>query len=252
LNAQIEGLMERLSAKRRMLDILRLGRNPVPAGSSSSAPTPSGPATKSQDAGERNRPHYIYFYSTSNRDGRGPAPRILVASPDGAQVASYNAESGKSTPLKLPAINGVRREILPASSLARPDVPATMPINDGSWFMALDLDRADKVTRIAAFNIDDDGTWVAHEVPEPVDRSSLKRLPNWVFALGRHVLAISPKANRWGVLELPPGVEPKPFWVQSTTMIEKEGRLYRFNYETGTWDDIYARAIEDKPAETAK
>jgi hypothetical protein len=212
------------------------------------------PDLKDNPDGDRDRPHYISSFF--HVEGRGPVQRLLIVSADGTQVATYDADSGKSTPLKLPAVKGIRREVLALDTSPRQrtlpgmrDIPATIDLSQGTLFFALDLDRANNVTRIVAFDIAD-GTWIDSEVSEPVDRSSVKLFPShWVLALGRHVYAVSLKAKRWAKLELLPGTEPRPFWLSSAEMIDNGGRLFRFDREAGTWDDIYARSINgaEKP-----
>ena len=40
-----------------------------------------------------------------------------------------------------------------------------------------------------------------------------------------------------------------PFFQGDSYWAENDGRLYRFNYATGQWEDIYAHAIGSEPAE---
>ncbi len=54
------------------------------------------------------------------------------------------------------------------------------------------------------------------------------------------------------MLEVSPGVVASRNANDLRVFAETDGRLFLFNPRTGVWDDIYARAIEDTPAEGAK
>ena len=173
-----------------------------------------------------------------------------MISHDGADGAVYDPESGLSVPLKLPPIQEGRREIIfTANGAKEPPHPALVEQARQPWYFAMDLDRHDKVTRIAAFSVLD-GSWIEQAIPEPVDRSAVNYTGlGQIFILGRRIYAFSGRANRFGVLEFPSGSS----WTLSPHNpfhVENNGRLYQFNYATGDWDDVYARAIEHahKPA----
>jgi hypothetical protein len=177
---QLRDLQDRLRKLEAEIDPVRRDR---PTGRPDPSPTSRSLEKKDSPGGSPNRPYYIY--SPSNADGRGPVHSILIASPDGTWVATYDASSGKSAPLKLPPVKGIRREVLALKTTPRQrdlpafrDVPDKIELSQGTWFFALDLDRADRVTRIAAFDIAD-GTWIDREIPEPVDRSSVKIFPRY-------------------------------------------------------------------------
>ena len=120
----------------------------------------------------------------------------------------------------------------------------------GSWFVAMDFDRDDKVTQISAFN-PREATFIAQFITEPVDRSSIRPAGGgFVYTIGRRMYGFSTVAKRWGVLEFPPGVAPSWNSQNNQVWAEKDGRLFVFNPGTGIWDDIYARAIEGDPPAT--
>jgi hypothetical protein len=181
-----------------------------------------------------------------------------VVSPDGSKVGTYSPDTGISRPVKLPPIEGSRRELrntgqvrqaaqraFPQRNITRTGIAIT---EAGSpWFVALDLTRDQKVTRIAALNVADE-TWIDEAIPEQIERSSVRIVDSYVYVIGRRVYGFSTAAKRWGVLEFPPGVDASTFRNEDQIWAEKDGRLFMFNPRTGIWDDIYARALDDNPA----
>ena len=115
---------------------------------------------------------------------------------------------------------------------------------DNLWFLALDLDRDRKVTRIAAFQVTD-GTWIDKAFSEPVDRSSVKiSSAGYFLHIGQRIYTLSTEAKCWGVLESPPGTTARLFYQENSQWAESNGRLLRWNNATGEWEDVYARTIE--------
>jgi RNA polymerase sigma factor (sigma-70 family) len=219
---------------------------PSHAQPASSTPAPSTSAKKDETASDSDRPQYIAL-----------GQLYMVVSPDGSKVGTYDPSTGKNRPVRLPAIRGIRRELkfTGINGFIPREITRTGVVISGSgspWFVALDLDRDRKVTRIAALNVLDD-TWIDQDITEPVDRSSIRpAAAGHVYTIGRRVYGFSAAAKRWGVLEFPLGVAPATSTRGSQVWAEKEGRLFVWNPGTGIWDDLYARAIEDKPAEPAK
>jgi RNA polymerase sigma factor (sigma-70 family) len=218
-------------------------RDPRQADAQPAPSTPPTPAKNEDQPGDANRPRYVYLSRSE---------KLMVVSPDGDKVAIYDTRSGKSTPLELPAIRGVRREIIvmdsnpvPFGSRRRPGVEidrVELPM-----FLALDLDRDGKVTRFASFH-GLEGNWIGQDIPEPVDRSSVKMLSGAsILGIGSRIYTLTFPARRWAVFESPPGTTPHFFYQENARWAESNGRLFRLNYTTGDWEDIYARAIENTP-----
>ncbi len=246
LNEQIAALKERLAARRKAIDADGGARRPAPARPASSTPIPPTPAVPPTPLGlgDEGRPHYVQI-----------GDYVVVFSAGGRKVAAYYPQTGKARSIPLPPISGSRREFLvmaknpyPVASRKAPGAIETVP---SPWFFALDLDRVNMVHRLSAFNALD-GTYIGEEIDEPVDRSSVKTYGHTVFGVGRRIYALSTDAKRWGMLEWPPGLTAKPFFQGNTFWAEKDGRLFRFNYATGNWEDIYAQAIGAEPAEPAR
>src|SRR5262249_17293753 len=135
--------------------------------------------TKKVDATDSNKPTY-YRLGTL----------MMIVSPDGSRMATYDLNTNRSDPLKVPPIRGTHREIhgtsfrnayMAASQRHWADRIRTA---SSPWFVALDLDQDGKVTRIAAIHVPD-GTWIDQDVPEPVARSSVKVTDSGVVTLGR-------------------------------------------------------------------
>ena len=218
-------------------------RDRRPAAEPASAPVPPTAARKDRGPGDWDRPHYVEV----GKD------YVVVFSADGRKVAAYDPQTSKSRPIPLPPIRGVRREFLVMAEnpypVATRKAPGEIETAPSPFFLALDLDRDNKLTRIAAFNASD-GTYIGEEIPEPVDRSSVKIYGGGtVFSIGCRLYALSVPAKRWGMLEWPPGTTAKPSLRGNVYWAEKDGRLYRFNYSNGQWEDIYAHAIGGEPAE---
>ncbi len=257
LTTEIASLRDRLVLRRDRLDAIRRERQP--AGARPASTPPPTAAKKNRGATDSERPQYIYL-AQGGQEGR-----IIVVSPDGSRIATHDPKTGKSTPLNLPAVKGVRREVIfqqdsPRTQAFQQDSPRTQ-----AWqrtqqpfpthvkytyhprFFALDLDRDNKVTRVAAFTVVD-GAWIGQDVPEPVDRSSVKVFMGHVFGIGHRIYALSETAKRWGALDLPPATDAAPYYLFGALMIEKEGRLYRFDDQAGTWNDLYDQAFGAEPA----
>ena len=206
------------------------------AASTTAAATPE--ARKHGEADAPERPQYI-----------GLAELIIVISPDGARAAVLDPRLHQPKPLKLPAMYGVRREFivtashpfgLPGQTSPALQVrPATRP-----WLTALELDGDRNVVQILAFDVVD-GNSAGILLPKPyVARSSFTVSRPDVICVGHRIYAFSTAAKRWGVLSLTPGVAANPTFQNGATWAEKNGRLFRFNVETGEWEDLYARAME--------
>jgi RNA polymerase sigma factor (sigma-70 family) len=250
-NETVAEMREQLRKVRGELDSIARSGRAAPARPTSSAPVPPTPARTSEDAVKPDRPRYIRFKRT-----------LLVVSPDGSKIGLYEPMTGNTRPLKLPPIQGVRREII-VNELNPLDEPDRLSPNlqisaaSSAWFVVLDLDRDRKVTRIGAFNCLNEGiwvqdeTWIVQTLPEPVDRSSVKSFEGKVYAIGRRLYAFSERAKRWGALEFPPGTDAAPS-PQNPYWAEKDGRLFLFNGNTGNWDDVYLRAIDDAPSKTPR
>jgi RNA polymerase sigma factor (sigma-70 family) len=244
----VNEMREQLRKVRGELDAIARDQQPAPARPAASTPTPSRPAGEGKDDGDWEVPRYAYLSRSA---------KIMVVSPDGARIANYDPASGESMPLVLPAIRGIRRELIvmdrnPFALGSRRKAGVEIDKVDGYMFLALDLDRDRKVTRIGAFHALE-GNWFAQDLPEPVDRSSVAMLEGaGVLGIGRRIYYLTFPAKRWAVLESPPGKTARLFFHEGTQWAECDGRLYRLNYSTGVWDDIYARALEDKPAKAPR
>jgi RNA polymerase sigma factor (sigma-70 family) len=246
-------LQDQLRAVRGELDTIRRDQRR----DSERPPTPVPPTrgvrttlAKGAEGADRGRgPRYISL---------NPQGRIVVISPDGARLATYSPGTLSSTPLKLPPILGVRREVIitPLGKDDPRDIPPTgvqMDTTTSPWFFAMDLDGDNKVTRIAAFNVREgveEGKWIEEKVPEPVDRSTVRNFETRLFAIGHRVCAFGMKS--WGVLELPSNANPRMFLFNGRPMVENGGRLYHFDPQTATWNDIYAGAVGADPADPSK
>jgi RNA polymerase sigma factor (sigma-70 family) len=252
---------EEKSPKESKADPARFGQQaaPVPVqkdGSSNDPTAGSSKPARSSEPGDRSRgsarAQFVYMDQTSN----GQMRKLVVVSPDGARVALYDTQSGKSVRLKLPAIKGVRREVLFRPGMFRSSdadpLPGRMVSTNHPLFSALDMDQAGKVTQIVAFNVLDGASSVA-DVPEPADRGSVKIFLNAaVFRVGRRLYAYSEQARRWGELEVAAGAEAEPHYVSGALMVQTNEKLYRFDYGAGKWDDIYASSIGEEPAGPTK
>jgi hypothetical protein len=235
---QLAELQDRLRKLEAELAPVRPGR-PAPA---PAAPRPpAAPAREDNKPEDSDKPYYVNL-------GR----LILVISPDGSWAGRYDIQAGKPQPLNLPALRGDRREFIVMSDdmsknphpLGRNRISGVaMESVNHPWFLALDLDGGRKVTRITAFHAID-GTWIDQEITEPVARSAVRMFPGGVLVLGRRIYALSIPAKRWGILESPPGTETIPSYQGHAYWAERRGRLFRFNPATGSWDDIYARALQ--------
>src|SRR5262249_3455522 len=147
---------------------------------------------------------------------------MLIISPDGSRMGTYDLNTNRSHPLKVPPIRGTHREIHGTwfrnayIAASQRDPEERIKNASSPWFVALDLDQDGKVTRIAALHVPD-GTWIDQDVPEPIARSSVKLTDSGVVTIGQRLYAFSEPAKRWGVLEFPPGVNPSttaggPHW----------------------------------------
>ncbi|QEH35972.1 ECF RNA polymerase sigma factor SigE [Aquisphaera giovannonii] len=177
----------------------------------------------------------------------------LVISPDGSRVATMQTvrnlgrESARSvSPVSLPPIRGVRREVLiPDQAKLRPRATPekVASASESGWFLALDLDRDRRVTRILTFNPRFKDGAVSRDIDPPIERSTFRAISESVCILGRTVFGFSETARRWGTVTLPPGVEPTAR--VSWNRVWGEGdRLFVFSEESAAWEDIYARAME--------
>jgi hypothetical protein len=246
-NETVAEMREQLRKVRGELDSIARAERPAPARPASSTPIPATPSEKSGEASKPEKPQYIELRSEEGHV-------IMVISPDGTKVGSYDPNSGKTRPFALHPLSGVRREFTivgnqgtTARTITK--TGAVLSLARGSWFVALDFDRDGKVTQISAFNPREE-TFLAQFITEPVERSSIRPVATgFVYSIGRRMYGFSTVAKRWGVLEFPPGVAPT--WTSQNNQVwaEKDGRFFMFNPATGIWDDIYARAIEDEPAE---
>ena len=239
-NETVAEMREQIRKVRGELD--SIARDQRQAAEPASAPVPPTAARKDRGPGDWDRPHYVEVGGNY----------VVVFSADGRKVAAYDPQTGKSRPIPLPPIRGGRREFLVMAEnpyrVATRKAPGEIETAPSPWFFALDLDRDNKLTRIAAFNASD-GTYIGEEIHDPVDRSSLKIYGGTVFSIGCRLYALSGPAKRWGMLEWPPGTTAKPTLRPHVYWAEKDGRLYRFNYSNGQWEDIYAHAIGSEPAE---
>jgi RNA polymerase sigma factor (sigma-70 family) len=246
-NVELQNLERYLDKVRLELNTIRREQRPAPARPASSTPIPATPSEKSGEASKPEKPQYIELRSEEGHV-------IMVISPDGTKVGSYDPNSGKTRPFALHPLGGVRREFTivgnqgtTARTITK--TGAVLSLARGSWFVAMDFDRDGKVTQISAFNPREE-TFLAQFITEPVERSSIRPVATgFVYSIGRRMYGFSTVAKRWGVLEFPPGVAPT--WTSQNNQVwaEKDGRFFMFNPATGIWDDIYARAIEDEPAE---
>ena len=250
-NVELQNLERYLDKVRLELNTIRREQRPALARPASSTPIPPTPARTSEDAIKADRPHYVRFNQS-----------LLVVSPDGSKIGLYELMTANTRPLKLPRIQGVRREVIvneqnPFDESHRRSPNVHMSAASSAWFVVLDIDRDRKVTRIGAFNCLNEGMWVQDEnwvvqdMPEPVDRSSVRSFQGKVYAIGRRLYAFSERAKRWGALELPPGTDAAPT-TQNPYWAEIDGRLFLFNGNTGNWDDVYNRAVDDAPSATPK
>jgi hypothetical protein len=243
LTNEISELKDQVKTSRARLEPIR--RGPQQFGGGQPSTVPPTPAKKGDSTGDTKGPHYIYFNGA-----------VTVVSPDGAKGATYDPGSGISTRLQFPAVRGVQREIVSSSRLFNfqsPERPLP-PVQNASqpWLFALDLDRADKVTRIGAFNVQT-GEWVDQEVGEPVNHTSVGIVsPGRALIMRPRIYAFSGRAKRWGVVEIAPGSKWSQITPTGPLWIEKDGLLYVFNDATGNWDDVYAHAIGGEPGKPPK
>ncbi len=242
MRQQFNTLQTRLRKLQTEIDPVRRGRPTRPP-----APTPAIPPTAATRPAD---PTYVNF----------GGEMIMVISPDGSKVGLFNVRTGRPQPVSLPAFQGSRREfiVMPDDINEKPypllrKRPSGTAIENSHfcWFIALDLDRRGNVTRIAGFD-PRDGTWIDQPVPDPVDRSAVAMYPGCLLVLGRRIYALSKPAKRWGVLDLPSEAASKAVYQRDGYWADVEGRLFRFNAETGHWDDIYARALDPTAVDTSR
>ncbi len=215
---------------------------PVPATSAGASPpaarlTSPSAAGKKAGADRTPKPHYISI-----------GIHYLVISADGSKAGIYNPATGKSRPVRLPPILGDRREFI----FTQWDNGFLVNRSDGQWLVALELDRDHKVTRIAALNVLEDQSWIAIDIPEPVERSSIQVAGNSIFTIGTRVYGFSSAAKRWDILDVAPGTRVGRMGTSGAVSVQKDDRLFVFNPHTGRWDDIYAKAIEGAADESGK
>ena len=235
---QLADLQERLRRIEAELEPGPRGRPKSASEAALKAAAAAPEAKKDDEAGDPERPQYI-----------GLGQSIIVISPDGARAAVLDPRINKTKSLKLPAMYGVRREfIVPENNSFE------VPGRSGQrlefrqahrpWLTALELDGERNVVQILAFNVVD-GDSAGILLPKPyVARSSFTVSRPDVICVGHRIYAFSTTAKRWGVLSLAPGIAANPTFQNGATWAEKNGRLFRFNVETGEWEDLYARALE--------
>jgi hypothetical protein len=105
------------------------------------------------------------------------------------------------------------------------------------------------VTRVAAAN-SLTGVWHTQELREPVKGSASPIVGPGVVAygLGRYVYAYSAGAQRWGVAELPKGVQAVPIVGSNTVRVEMPGHIYTFDGQAARWNHVDINALLETAA----
>jgi hypothetical protein len=96
-----------------------------------------------------------------------------------------------------------------------------------------------KVTRISAAN-SLTGVWHTQELREPVKGTASPLVAPGVVAygLGRYVYAYSAATQRWGVVELPHGMQAVPIVSPDSVRVETPGHIYTFDSQTARWNHV--------------
>jgi hypothetical protein len=174
------------------------------------------------------------------------AGMIVVVSPRGDNVVSFNKLTGARRSMRLADADGPKLTVKPVA---------------GAWdaqgrgVVALEI-RGPSVKRLAVaselfYNRNSTGTWYSHDLSEPVE-SAIPRVGSHtaVYVLGRYVYALAADAGKWDVLELPQGVQPKPTLRIDSWAVPFGPHLYIFN--NGKWVDVNTDSNVDEDGDPSK
>jgi hypothetical protein len=156
---------------------------------------------------------------------------MIVVSPRGDKVASFNVLTKKTSLLRLSATGDTRLRVVPIV---------------GPGVGALHVQGA-KITRIAAFDTVT-GELIPQDLREPVVEGTASPMvgPNVAaYVIGRYAYAFSPKLNRWDVAELAAGHSKYPEIGPGYATVVADGHVYTFSNKTGKWDHIDINKIFD-------
>jgi hypothetical protein len=148
---------------------------------------------------------------------------LIVVSPRGDKVASFNVKTRKSDLVRLSESDDTRLDVQPII---------------GPGVVALFL-RGHKITRIAASDTVT-GALIPQDLREPVDGAVQPIVGPGVaaYVIGRYAYAFSPEMNCWDVTELAAGHSKHPVIGAGTATVVSAGHIYTFSSKTGKWDHI--------------
>ena len=156
---------------------------------------------------------------------------VVATSPGGDKVSLYYSQTGESKAVRLAESAEPPHQVIPVFNQQLTALSISGP----------------KIGRIAVFNYPD-SSWYAQVLREPVESAQpVLGEQIVVYSLGRFVYAFSTVANRWDVLELPPGDKPKLNIEPATAIAESGGHIYDFYANKGKWIELDVRAILDAP-----
>jgi hypothetical protein len=148
---------------------------------------------------------------------------LIVISPQGDKVASFNVKTGKTDVLRLSKSNDTRIEVTPI-------------VGPGVVAFAL---KGPKITRIAACD-GVTGALIPQDLREPVEGRVMPIVGPDVaaYVTGRYAYAFSPALNRWDVVELAAGHGEFPEVGSGHATVSAPGHIYTFSSKTARWDHI--------------
>jgi hypothetical protein len=172
----------------------------------------SSPLALAQPGEKPSRPSYVRLDNF-----------LIVVSPQGDKIASFNVITRKTDVLRLSKSNDTRIEVTPI-------------VGPGVVAFAL---KGSRITRIAASD-SVTGALIPQDLRESVEGQVVPIVgPDVaVYVTGRYAYAFSPVLNRWDVAELAAGHEESPEVGSGRATVCAPGHIYTFSSKTGKWDHI--------------